>query len=73
MFNMILVKLYKSLIKYYENVCQKIKSGKFFSFSILTDSKKCFPDWKTINCFPYFSRLQRNTATISFIAASQVA
>ena len=29
-------------MKYYENACQKIKSGKLFSFSILTDQKKIF-------------------------------
>ena len=53
-FNML---VYQFWIKYYENVCQKIKPGKSFSFSILTDQKN-FPrlsqagKWQ--NNFPYF-------------------
>ena len=58
------MKLYQSWIKYYDNVCQKIKSGKFFSFSMLTDQKIFFPSGNWQNIFPYFSRLRRNPAYV---------
>ena len=46
--NMTKVKLYQSWIKYYENACQKIKSGKCFSFSILTGQKQFFLDFSKL-------------------------
>jgi len=49
-------------MKCYVNACQKCKSGKLFSFSMLTDQKNTFPDWKMTKFFPYFSRLGRNHA-----------
>jgi len=54
-FNTIEVKLCQSWTKYYENACQKIKSGKLFSFSILTDQKKIFPDFSSVENSQIFS------------------
>ena len=50
-FNTIQVKLHQSWINFHENVCQKIKSGKLFSFSVPTDKKIIFPDWKMTDVF----------------------
>jgi len=37
--------LYQSWINYYKNFCQKIRSGKLFSFSILTDPENLFSNF----------------------------
>ena len=34
-------------MEYYENECQKTKSGKVFSFSILTNKKNFFQTFQT--------------------------
>jgi len=60
-FTTIQVKLYQSWIKYYEKkctVCQKMKSGKSFSFSTLTNQKFFFQTaWEPcVSNFPLYSR-----------------
>jgi len=52
--------------KYYQNPCQKIMSGKIFSFSTLTEQKNVFPDFFRLEndetFFPYFLRVRSNPA-----------
>jgi len=50
-------------MKYYENACWKIKSGKIFSFPYYQTKKiifQTFPGWKTTKHFLYVSRLRKN-------------
>ena len=71
--NTIKARVHQSWINYNENVCQKIKSGKLFPFSILTDQKNCFPDFQTGKWprnVPYFSRLRRNPGETLFPVCS---
>ena len=52
----------KVLIKYYENICQKLQPGQVFSVSIITDQNffTNFSRLENDKFSPYFSRLYRN-------------
>jgi len=60
-----IVNLIKNLrIKYHQNACKKVKSGKLFPLSTPKDEKnfssRILQAGKWPNFFPYFSRIRRN-------------